>query len=134
MQKCRIKVFVSPSPNIVFGTKKNRLIETVLLSTQNKYLDWVRVSLQFYSPKVSFSGPMYHGCIRVCILEFIFNKTANTKLNYMSLHARKHDVVGCENQRRKTASHRRSLIRAFVICSLLNSIPKLTSETRNFTF
>ena len=44
MQKCRIKVFVSPNPNIFVGTKRNRLnetvlIETVLLSTQNKYLN-----------------------------------------------------------------------------------------------
>ena len=38
MQKCRIKVFVSPNQNIVVGTKRNRLNETVLLSTQNKYL------------------------------------------------------------------------------------------------
>ena len=42
----------------------------------------------------------------------------------MSLHARKHDVVGCEKQMGKTASHRPSLISAFVIRSLLNSIAK----------
>ena len=51
------KVFVSPNPNIVVGTKRNRLNETVLLSTQNKYLNWwAKVSLQFYFPKISFSG------------------------------------------------------------------------------
>ena len=42
----------------------------------------------------------------------------------MSLHARKHDVVGCEKQMCKTASHQHSLICAFVIRSLLNSIAK----------
>ena len=35
-----IKVLVSSNPNIVVGTKKNRLIETVLLSTQNTCLNW----------------------------------------------------------------------------------------------
>ena len=39
LQKCHIKVLVSPNPNIVVGTKRNRVIETVLLSTQNKYLN-----------------------------------------------------------------------------------------------
>ena len=38
-KKCRIKVLVSPNPNIVVGTKRNRLDETVLLSTKNKYLN-----------------------------------------------------------------------------------------------
>ena len=52
----------------------------------------------------------------------------------MSLHARKHDVVGCEKQMGKTASQRPSLISAFVIRSLLNSIATVRSEARNFTF
>ena len=43
----------------------------------------------------------------------------------MNLHAIKQDVVGCEKQKRKTASHWRSLISAFVIRSLQNSIAKL---------
>ena len=34
-----MKVLVSSNPNIVVGTKKNRLIETVLLSTQNTCLN-----------------------------------------------------------------------------------------------
>ena len=42
----------------------------------------------------------------------------------MSPHARKQDGVGCEKQMSKTASQRPSLIRAFVILSLLNSIAK----------
>ena len=42
----------------------------------------------------------------------------------MSPHARKHDGVGCEKQMSKTVSERPSLIRAFVILSLLNSIAK----------
>ena len=54
------------------------------------------------------------------VLELIFNKTANT-----NLHARKHNVVGCEKQMRKITSHRRSLISAFLICSLLNLIAKV---------
>ena len=42
----------------------------------------------------------------------------------MSLHARKHGVVGYEKQMGKTASQRPSLISIFVIRSLLNSIAK----------
>ena len=34
-----VKVLVSSNPNIVVGTKKNRLIETVLLGTQNTCLN-----------------------------------------------------------------------------------------------
>ena len=47
-EKCRIKVLVAPNPNIVVGTWRNRLNETFLLSTQNKYLNWwAWASLQF---------------------------------------------------------------------------------------
>ena len=54
--KMPYKVLVSPNQNIVVGNKKNRLIKTVLLSTQNKYLNcWVR-----FNSKVSFSGPMMY--------------------------------------------------------------------------
>ena len=43
----------STKPYVV-GTQKNRLIETVLLSTQNKCLDrWIRKYLHFYVPKIS---------------------------------------------------------------------------------
>ena len=37
--KMPYKAFVSTNPNIVVGTKRNRLNETVLLSSQNKYLN-----------------------------------------------------------------------------------------------
>ena len=43
----------------------------------------------------------------------------------MRQHARKHDVVGCEKQRGRTVPHRRSLVSAFVIRTLQNSIAKL---------
>ena len=42
----------------------------------------------------------------------------------MSPHAREHDGVGCEKLMSKTATQRPSLIRAFVILSLLNLIAK----------
>ena len=43
----------------VVGTQKNRLNETVLLSTQNIYLNWwVRKLLQFYAQKFCLSKPM----------------------------------------------------------------------------
>ena len=58
MQKMLYESFGPAQSNIVVGTWKNRLNETVLLNTQNKYLNWwAWVSLQFYSPKVSISGP-----------------------------------------------------------------------------
>ena len=41
------------------GTQKNRLNETVLLSTQNTYLNrWVRKKLHFFANKISISGSM----------------------------------------------------------------------------
>ena len=43
----------------VAGTQKNRLNETVLLSTQNTCLNkWVRKLLKFYANKIPLSGPM----------------------------------------------------------------------------
>ena len=43
----------------VVGTQKNRLNETVLLSTQNICLNcWVRKYLQFYAHKLCYSKPM----------------------------------------------------------------------------
>ena len=44
------------------GTQKNRLNETVLLSTQNMCLNsWVRKYLQFYAQQFCLSKPMVHG-------------------------------------------------------------------------
>ena len=41
------------------GTQKNRLNETVLLSTQNIYLiHWVRKYLQFYAENLGLSKPV----------------------------------------------------------------------------
>ena len=58
MQKMLYKSFGPAQSNIVVGTWRNRLNEMVLLNTQYKYLNWwAWVSLQFYSPKVSISGP-----------------------------------------------------------------------------
>ena len=43
----------------VVGTQKNRLNETILLSTQNKCLNWwVRKYLQFYAENFSSSKPV----------------------------------------------------------------------------
>ena len=40
------------------GTKNNRLIEKVLLSTQNIcFIWWVRKLLQFYAQKLCLTGP-----------------------------------------------------------------------------
>ena len=47
------------SKTYAVGTQKNRLNETVLLSTQNTCLNWwVRKYLQFYAHKISLSGSM----------------------------------------------------------------------------
>ena len=47
------------SKTYVFGIQKNRLNETVLLSTQNTCLNWwVRKKLQFYPHKIFVSGSM----------------------------------------------------------------------------
>ena len=47
------------SKTYVVCTQKNRLNETILLSTQIKCLNWwVRKSLQFYAHTISLSGPM----------------------------------------------------------------------------
>ena len=44
------------------GTQKNRLNETVLLSTQNMCLNWwVRKYLQFNAQQFCLSKPMVHG-------------------------------------------------------------------------
>ena len=60
------KLFLYFSSKIyVVGTRKNRLNETVLLSTQNTcFNQWVRKYLNFYANKISLSGPMIHvGCV-----------------------------------------------------------------------
>ena len=47
------------SKTYVVGTQKNRLNETVLLSTQNTCLNWwVRKQLQFYANKIPLTGSM----------------------------------------------------------------------------
>ena len=46
--------------NMLWVLKKNRLNETVLLSTQNTCFNWwVRKYSQFYAHKISLSGSMY---------------------------------------------------------------------------
>ena len=55
------------------GTQKNRLNETVLLSTQNTCLNWwVRKKLQFYAKIFAPQLAVWHKCFRnKCILCFI---------------------------------------------------------------
>ena len=56
----------------VVGTQKNRLNETVLLSTQNTCLnEWIRKESQFYAQKFCLTGPM-SGCLFVKGSQTIF--------------------------------------------------------------
>ena len=62
------------------GTQKNRLNETVLLSTQNTCLNWwVRMYLQFYANKISLSGSMYSKS-KHAILYIFFHAASQHKL------------------------------------------------------
>ena len=57
---CQNIIFLFLNKTYVVDTQKNRLNETVLLSTQNMCLNWlVRKYLQFYTRILCVSKPIY---------------------------------------------------------------------------